>query len=67
MAFVSLLYDIERQRTIFGNMTHEAQQIPTPVVSQELTSTPDDTDTKPHCIVHAAFLKSKKTMLGYGF
>ena len=41
MAFVSLPYNIERQRTIFDNMSHEARQLPMPVVSQELTSTPD--------------------------
>ena len=41
MASVSLPYNVERRRTIFGNMSHEVRQLPIPVVSQELTSTPD--------------------------
>ena len=41
MAFVSQPYNIVQQRTTFSNMSHEAQQLPTPVTPQELNSTPD--------------------------
>ena len=41
MAFVLQPYNIKWQRTIFGIMSHDVQQLPVPVVPQELNSTPD--------------------------
>lgn len=41
MAFVLQLHNIKQQRMIFGNMSHKVQQLPTSVISQELTNTPD--------------------------
>ena len=41
MVIFSQLYDIEQQRMTFGNMSYEAQQKSSPVISQELKSTPD--------------------------
>ena len=41
MVLFSQLYDIEQQIITFGNMSHEAQQMSSPIISQELKSTPD--------------------------
>ena len=41
MVIFSQLGDIEQQKVTFGNMSHEAQQMSLPVISQELKSTPE--------------------------
>ena len=41
MVIFSQLCNIEQQKMTFSNMSHEAQQMSWPVISQELKSTPD--------------------------
>ena len=41
MVIFSQLCDIEQQKMTFSNMSHEAQQMSSPVISQELKITPD--------------------------
>ena len=41
MVIFSQLCEIEQQKVTFGNMSHEMQQMSSPVISQELKSTPE--------------------------
>ena len=41
MVIFSQLYNIEQQRMTFSNMSHEVQQMSSPIISQKLKITPD--------------------------